>query len=85
MAVTASIVDRTWTEDATGGHLETHVGDFAVEVVDRDGSEHVVLAGELPGAAAPRLLGLLDSVYARHPRTLEIDLSGITHLAAHTR
>ena len=81
--MTTSIVDRTWTEDAAGGHLETHVGEFAVEVVHRNGSEHVVVGGQLTGATAPLLLGVLDSVYARQPRRLEIDLSGLTHLAAH--
>ena len=84
MAVTASMRDRTWTEDAAGGHLETHLGDFAVDVVRGDGSERVVIRGQLNGATAPLLLGVLDSVYVRRPRRLEVDLSGLTGLAAHT-
>lgn len=61
-------------------HPETHRGDFAVDVIRRDRSERVVVGGELNGSTAPLLFGVLDTVYGRHPRRLEVDLSGLTGL-----
>lgn len=80
----AATLDRTSTEDADSRQLEARAGDFAVEVVRGDGYETVVVSGELYGGTAPLLGGVLDTVYARRPQRLEVDLSGLTFLAADT-
>lgn len=81
--MSAPTIDRTWSEDEAGLHVETHVEDFGVDVV-RDGThEVVVVRGELDIATAPLLRAALDTVQARSPQRVDIDLSGVTFLDAY--
>lgn len=81
--MSAPTLDRTWTVDEAGLHVETHVEDFAVEVVHGGRQEVVVIRGELDLATAPLLRAALDTVHARRPRRVEVDLSGVSFLDAH--
>lgn len=76
--MTASTVDHTWTENATGSHLEAHTGDFAVDAVRQGPVDRVRVRGELDMATALLLGGVLDGVYGHRPDQVEIDLSGVT-------
>ena len=80
--MSAPTLDRTWAEDEAGLHVETHVEDFAVDVVRGDGQEVVVVHGELDVATAPLLRAALDTVYARRPGRVEVDLSRVSFLDA---
>lgn len=74
------MLDRTWTEDSRGVHLETHLGDFAVDAVRGDFHETVAVRGELTAGTAPLLESVLATVEAREPWRVEVDLSGVTVL-----
>ena len=80
--MSAPTLDRTWTEDEAGLHVETHVEDFTVDVVRCGGKEVVTIRGELDLATAPLLRAVLDTVHARRPRRVEVDLSGVSYLDA---
>lgn len=80
--MSAPTLDRTWTEDAAGLHVKTHVEDFCVDVVHGDSQDVVVIRGELDLATAPLLRAALDTVHARRPRRVEVDLSGVSFLDA---
>ena len=77
-------LDRTWTEDAPGVHLEAHVKDFSVDAVRGDFQETVQVRGELDIATAPLLSAVLDTVLARRPWRVEVDLSAVTFLDAYS-
>jgi anti-anti-sigma factor len=76
--VSVPMLDRTWTEDEAGAHLRTDVEDFAVDTVRYGSVERIRVRGELDIATAPLLRGVLDTVYARRPERVEVDLSGLT-------
>ncbi len=77
--MSALSLDRTRTE----GEVNRQVDGFLVEAVRDDFHESVVIRGELDIATVPRLQDVLDSVLARRPWRLEIDLSGVTFLSVY--
>lgn len=85
--MTASAVDRTYTETPVAGrreiHIEAHAQDFALDT-SREGDVQVVaVRGELDMATAPLLRSVLATVGNRLPPRVELDLSGVTFVDAY--
>jgi anti-sigma B factor antagonist len=85
--VTASAVDRTYTETPVAGRteirIEAHAQDFALDTHREGGVQVVVVRGELDMATAPLLRSVLATVGDRLPPRVELDLSGVTFLDAY--
>jgi anti-sigma B factor antagonist len=56
---------------------------FVVDTRRDQGTETVVVRGEVDIATAPLLRAVLDTVVGRRPSRVEVDLSGATFLDAH--
>ena len=85
--MTASAVDRTYTETPVAGHTEMHIEAhaqyFTVDTRREGGVQVVVVRGELDMATAPVLRSVLATVRDRFPPRVELDLSGVTFLDAY--
>lgn len=80
--MSAPTLDRTLPAIRTSPNVETDNEDFRVDVVRGDRTDVVLVHGELDIATAPLLRSALDTVYARRPRRVEVDLSAVLFLDA---
>ena len=53
---------------------------LTVETLVSDDAARLVITGEVDCSTAPRLRHALDTAFARHPRTVTVDLEAVTFL-----
>lgn len=78
--MTASTIDRTYSETGLDARVEAHELDFALDARQATGTATVVARGELDIATVPLLCAALAAHRLGPVHRVEVDLSGVTFL-----
>jgi anti-sigma B factor antagonist len=81
--MSAPTLDRTWSEEAGGVHVEAHAVDFTADLIRGASVDLMVVRGDLDIATAPLLRSVLDMVCSGRARALDLDLSAVSFLDAY--